>query len=147
MTNIFCHFFPFFWREIYKQIADILFLLWSLNFFQYKLKQPVFWVCKFGLYISKPLTCLLKLLIPKWLSNIPQLILSYFLGRHSLMAGLKIWFQFFGKAKAPVFEEFSPVFFICFIFFQLHHFFYIYIFFIHIICRGHGTIFIQGGSQ
>ena len=35
-----------------------------------------------------------------------------FLGRHSLMAGLRIPIQFLEKkAKAPVFEEFSPVFF------------------------------------
>ena len=32
------------------------------------------------------------------------------------MAGLRIPIQFLEKAKAPVFEEFSPVFFICFIF-------------------------------
>ena len=43
-----------------------------------------------------------------------------FLGRHSLMAGLRIPIQFFGEKKkkplTPVFEEFS------YVFFHLHHF-------------------------
>ena len=45
---------------------------------------------------------------------------SRFLGRHSLMAGLRILFQYL-EPLTPVFGEFSPFFFICF--------------FNHIICK------------
>ena len=47
----------------------------------------------------------------------------YFLGRHSLMAGLRIPIQFFGKTLVPVFEVNSPYFFsFASFFFHLHHF-------------------------